>query len=307
MHFGIENSSHKAVNKTKPCVLQSVLLAISASVMFMDSLFAAGLPIRFQSPMGEENWRMSGNPIRCGLSLSIPNYGIGYFEQYATQPPHFILRKWDQVQRPLPARLAVISPVWKPHGPAFFVSNLSINPGKFGIYLGREPALKLLTYLSQGYQANFSYKSEEDFLVSIVLSPIHFQKMYAKYQRCIGGLLNYNYESVKETVFHFAVDSKELSDEDKQKLRRIARFAEADPEIERIKIYGYADESGRKGYNNAISEFRAKAVHKYLLKIGVPNSLMKVTWLGELKPVGRNDTDDGRAANRRVVVNLIRK
>ena len=270
------------------------------------STFAAP-HVDYASPMGDEQWRMSGNPIRCGLSILIPNYGIGYFEQFATKPPHFILRKWEQVLRPLPAQVLAREPSWKPFGHPFMVTKTFIKPGDYGIYLPREPSLKLLTYLSQGYQANFNYQSEEGFGITVALSPIKFQKVYSKYQRCLGSLLPYNYDQVKETVFHFGVDSKFLTDEDKDQLRRIVKYVEADEQIEKIRVVGYADDTGRKGYNNAVSQFRAEAVKHYLLGLGVPKKKLSVTWFGALKPIARNDTDEGRAANRRVIINLLKK
>ena len=284
-----------------------------AKVCFLSSIFivntalAAQTYTRFASPMGDERWKMSGNPLRCGLSLKIPDYGIGYFEQYATKEPHFILRKWEEVLKPVRAQVFAKSPVWKPRGHNFLVAKSSINPGPFGIFLRRDPALKLLGYLSQGYQANFDYRSAEGFNVSVVLSPIHFQKVYSKYQQCLGGLLSFDYEAVKKSVFHFGVDSKELTDADKEQLRRIAKYVAADRQIQVIRVFGYADESGRKGYNNAMSQFRAEAVKKYLIMLGVPKSKLYVTWFGALKPVARNDTDKGRAANRRVEIDLVKK
>ncbi len=283
------------------------MIGVTSYLFYMNA--AVAIPhIDYASPMGDEKWSMSGNPIRCGLSLVIPNYGIGYFEQYATQSPHFILRKWDQVQKALPAQVLAKPPVWKPNLPnSYVVAKSYIKPGEFGIYLGREPALKLLIFLSQGYQANFNYLSEEGFSVTVALSPIRFQKVYSKYQQCLSGLLPFNYNDVKESVFHFDVDSRQLSDDDKLQLRRIAQYIKADIQIDIIRIVGYADESGRKGYNNAISQYRAESVQNYLIWLGVPKSKLSVTWVGALKPVARNDTDEGRAANRRVVVDLIKK
>ncbi len=151
------------------------------------------------------------------------------------------------------------------------------------------------------------YRSEQGFNTVISLSPIRFQKSYAKYQQCLGGLLPFDYNDVRETVLHFGVDSKDLSDENKDQLRRIAQYVAADHNIEVIRVLGYADDSGRKGYNNAVSEYRAEAVQNYLLELGVPRKLLYVTWYGALKPVARNDTDAGRAENRRVVIDLIKK
>lgn len=289
-------------------IVSNVIKTGMASYLFIAGACFAAPSIHYVSPMGEEEWNMSGNPLRCGLSLVIPNYGIGYFEQYATKQPHFIMRKWQTVQRVLPAQVVARPPIWKPYkGPVFNVARSFVKPGEFTLFLKREPALKLLDFLSQGYQANFNYLSEEGFNITVELSPIHFQKVYAKYQRCLGNLLPFDYNDVKETVFHFGLDSKYLKDEDKDKLRKIARYVAADPRIEKIRVVGYADESGRKGYNNAISEYRAEAIKYYLVWLGVPKSKLSVTWVGELFPIARNDTDEGRAENRRVVVTLIKQ
>lgn len=275
-------------------------------VISISTAFAMG-HVNFALPMGEASWKMSGNPIRCGLSLTIPNYGIGYFEQYAARPPHFILRKWNEVSRPLSAKIVIRPPVWKPAGQVALVGKLMINPGAYGIYLRQDSTLKLLTYLSQGFETTFNYQSELGFGVTVALTPIGFQKPYSKYQQCLGSLLSFDFERVKQSTFHFGPDDRELTDDYKAQLRRIAQYVAADTQIKVIKVAGYADESGRKGYNNAISQDRAQAVQNYLITLGVPEEKLSVTWYGAQKPIARNDTDAGRAANRRVIISLIKK
>ena len=274
--------------------------------MLSSLVSADGTHLDFASPMGDERWHMSGNRLRCGLSLAIPDYGVGYFEQYATKNPHFILRTWEQVPRTRPTLVIASPPAWKA-GPNFIVAKSSIKPGLFGVFLTRDPALKLLYFLSKGYEANFNYRNEEGFTTTVMLSPIRFQKEYAYYQHCISNLLPFNYKEIKESIFHFSTDSHSINDEDKDQLRRIAQYLTADPQVDVIHIVGYTDDSGRKGYNNAISQFRAQAVARYLMFLGVPKNKLYVTWVGAQQPVARNDTDDGRASNRRVVVNVIIK
>lgn len=281
-------------------------LAIGMSLSLLNASYA-GIAVDYASPMGAENWRMSGNPLRCGLALTIPDYGIAYFEQYATKPTHFILRKWQEVQRRLPASVYAASPVWKPKGSRFLVSRSHIQPGKYGIYLDRDPSLKLLTYLSRGYLTEINYKSEQGFDVAVRLSPIHFQTVYSKFQRCLSGLLDYTFDDVRRTVFRFGVEDTELSEDAREQLKRIATYVKADHQVQVIRIMGYTDDLGRRGYNNAISQYRAEAVYKYLLKLGVSKNRMNVTWFGMLKPIARNDTEEGRAANRRVIVVLRKK
>ncbi len=285
------------------CLRQLLMLILM--VTFSTSLIA-GAAITYASPMGNERWQMSGNRLRCSLSLPIPNYGVAYFEQYAARKPHFIMSKWDQVERRIRANVSVLPPVWKPDGQIFRVGEATISPGKFALVLGRDQTLKLLTYLSLGFQSRFQYTSEQGFLTTVALSPIRFRASYSTYQRCLSNLLPFSFQDVQESVFYFAVNQDDLSDKDKMQLRRIAEYAQADENIQSIYIAGYTDDMGRKSYNNAISEERAKAVRKYLLKVGAPRHLLAVTWFGLKDPIQPNDTELGRAANRRVVV-IIKK
>ncbi|MFT4058177.1 MAG: OmpA family protein [Legionella sp.] len=272
----------------------------------ISATFAMG-HINFALPMGDKTWRMSGNPIRCGLVLTIPNYGVGYFEQYAARQPHFVLRQWNQVTRPLPAEIVARPPMWKPADPILLVGTMNINPGPYSVFLKPDSTLKLLTYLSRGYETTFNYESDIGFGVTVALTPIGFQKPYARYQHCVGNLLPFGYDKVKDSILHFAPDGRELSEDDKAQLRRIAQYVAADKQIQVIRIVGYTDETGRKGYNNAISQKRAQTVQNYLVTLGVPEEQLSVTWMGQQHPVARNDTDEGRAANRRVIINLIKK
>lgn len=268
---------------------------------------AAAIPVKYASPLGDARWKVSGNPLRCGLSITIPEYGVAYFEQFATQSPHFILRKWQEVQGYIPAQVWARSPVWKPNGQMFLVKRSKIKPGKWGLYLSRDPALKLLTYLYNGFKAEFKYRSEQGFPVTVELSPVRFQRVYSQYQRCLGNLFDFNFDDVKESVFYFGLDSYDLTEEDKRQLHRIAKYVRVDHQIKAINIAGYTDDQGRRGYNNAVSQKRAEMVSAYLQSIGVPKYKLEVTWYGVKYPVAENNTAEGRAKNRRVVVELERK
>lgn len=266
----------------------------------------ATVNVDYASPMGDEDWRMSGNRLRCGLSVTIPNFGIAYFEQYAAKSPHFIMTKWQQVLKPIPAMLFATPPVWKPFGKTYFITKTTVNPGEYGFYLSRDPALKMLTYLAQGFRTKFEYSSEEGFPVSVSLSPIRFQKVYAKFQRCLGKLLPFDYSSVRMSIVYFDTDSFELNDEGKQQLRKVAMYCRADSQVKKVKIAGYTDDTGRKSYNNAISEARAKAVASYLQSLGVSRARLSVTWFGIKDPVAPNDSEAGKTLNRRTVVKIIK-
>ena len=67
-----------------------------------------------------------------------------------------------------------------------------------------------------------------------------------------------------------------------------------------IEIAGHTDADGDDGFNQALSEKRAQAVADYLIRAGLPADRFKAMGYGSLQPVAGNDTDEGKAQNRRI-------
>jgi OOP family OmpA-OmpF porin len=67
-----------------------------------------------------------------------------------------------------------------------------------------------------------------------------------------------------------------------------------------IEIAGHTDADGEDGFNQMLSEKRAQAVAEYLVKAGLPANRFTAVGYGSTKPVGTNDTDEGKAQNRRI-------
>jgi OOP family OmpA-OmpF porin len=67
----------------------------------------------------------------------------------------------------------------------------------------------------------------------------------------------------------------------------------------KVDISGHTDAVGSEGYNQGLSERRANVVKQYLLRKGVDAGRVSTYAYGESKPVATNDTDEGRAQNRR--------
>ena len=73
-----------------------------------------------------------------------------------------------------------------------------------------------------------------------------------------------------------------------------------------LEIEGHTDNIGSETYNEHLGELRAEAVRNYLAeKAGIPLHVMNVISFGESKPVAENNTREGRAKNRRVVVRVL--
>jgi peptidoglycan-binding protein ArfA len=67
-------------------------------------------------------------------------------------------------------------------------------------------------------------------------------------------------------------------------------------------INGYADNSGTQSINVPLSEERAQAVANFLVAHGVAGNQLSSTGFGSANPIAPNDTDQGRAQNRRVEI-----
>lgn len=102
----------------------------------------------------------------------------------------------------------------------------------------------------------------------------------------------------------FGFDSAELTVEDKAMLDELIPVLKDLPYL-RGTVAGYTDSRGSAAYNQLLSERRAKAVRDYLLAAGIPAQEFTATGYGEADPVASNDTDEGRALNRRVVLKRV--
>jgi outer membrane protein OmpA-like peptidoglycan-associated protein len=72
-----------------------------------------------------------------------------------------------------------------------------------------------------------------------------------------------------------------------------------------VEVAGHTDSSGSDQYNLGLSERRAQAVASYLSSHGVKNQRLMPIGAGETHPVASNDTEQGRASNRRVELTIV--
>ena len=72
-----------------------------------------------------------------------------------------------------------------------------------------------------------------------------------------------------------------------------------------VEVSGHTDSIGSDAANQTLSERRANAVSSYLIGQGLQRERFEVVGMGERYPVASNDTDSGRALNRRVEIRLL--
>ena len=97
----------------------------------------------------------------------------------------------------------------------------------------------------------------------------------------------------------FGFDSSDLSAEAKANLDKMVKVFNSYPDTD-IEIQGHTDSKGSENYNQNLSVKRASMVSAYLTGKGIASSRLKTVGFGESVPKYTNDTEDGRAQNRRV-------
>ena len=98
---------------------------------------------------------------------------------------------------------------------------------------------------------------------------------------------------------HFAFDKATLTPEAKKILDGAAELLDKHERV-LVEVAGHTDSIGTEAYNMGLSERRANAVKDYLVSKGVKASRLTAKGYGETQPVASNDTEAGRAENRRV-------
>jgi len=105
-------------------------------------------------------------------------------------------------------------------------------------------------------------------------------------------------------IINFDYRTSSLTPEAYEKLDRLATIAILSPDYE-IVIRGYTDNVGSYRFNERLSRSRAGIVKDYLVEKGIGPGRIEAVGMGESDPLVPNETPEGRAANRRVEIELV--
>lgn len=97
----------------------------------------------------------------------------------------------------------------------------------------------------------------------------------------------------------FANNSTRILAESEAALNDLKTFLTENPQL-RIRIVGHTDNVGSDQFNLKLSEGRAQSVKDALVKRGVAPERIETLGMGKRQPIATNDTEEGRAQNRRV-------
>jgi outer membrane protein OmpA-like peptidoglycan-associated protein len=142
------------------------------------------------------------------------------------------------------------------------------------------------------YSENFELKGDHSklkpFIKDIYLQPIE-----------TGGVV------VLKNIF-FDFDKFDLKPESQVELNRLVGLLNQNKSM-KIEIGGHTDNKGSAEYNQKLSENRARSVYEFLIAKGIDKTRLSYKGYGLTHPIDTNDTDEGRANNRRTEFKVISK
>lgn len=104
---------------------------------------------------------------------------------------------------------------------------------------------------------------------------------------------------------HFDFNKWDIKPEFIPILENVIQVAKNNPDL-KFRIEGHCDIIGTAAYNQRLSEKRASVVKDYLVKKGTDEKRLSTKGYGFDRPIASNDTEQGRARNRRVEIKRVR-
>ncbi len=114
------------------------------------------------------------------------------------------------------------------------------------------------------------------------------------------------YETIQLDAVLFDFDKHELNAIAVAQLEEIQKLMKKNKAMH-MEISGHTDIIGNQSYNDTLSFRRANRVIDYLTAKGIPKDRLKIKYFGSTQPVASNETDEGRAQNRRAEFRIIEK
>lgn len=108
-------------------------------------------------------------------------------------------------------------------------------------------------------------------------------------------------------AIYFEFGSSVIKSESHSVLDQVAQILTTRDDYKELHVEGHTDNVGGEEPNQKLSKNRSLSVKKYLMSKGIKGEKIKAVGFGKTKPIATNTTAEGRAENRRVEFNIVRK
>lgn len=265
---------------------------------------------QYAATLDNSAWSVkTATALRCELVHAIPHFGEARFVSTASKETNllFQLKMQHQPDSYSLAEVLSVPPSWRAGEQAKALTDMKLLK-QFDGDLPKQQAWTMLTELEQGFSPTFYF---DDWYspfdkIAAQLNPIHFGPSYQQFNLCMAGLLRFTFDDIALTVLNYQSNSDALTRDSEARLQQIAEYLKHDKSIAAVDIDTYTDSYGGRWINEELSRKRAKALKDFLVSAGIDEKVIRTEGFGEKRHVASNDTQRGRATNRRAVVQLKR-
>lgn len=284
-----------------------VLIAINALLVVFFPFMKAEA-ISFEAVIDQSSWRVEASKFHCKLEHTIPSFGIGRFFREAGELVNFDLIPTQKSSLKGSISLVAQASAWQPGVAPKHIANLQVDNKTGVLKVETNAAGEMLASLYRGMSPTFTVSNwmGSGEKARIALSAANFQRSYAEFVECVDNLLPANYRQVARTAVLFPPAQWRLSDSTKERLDLIALYTKTDEKVTSLYVDGHSDNAGRRLLNRDLSKQRAEEVTRYLVALGLDESMITTRYHGERYPVVANNSKANRARNRRVTIRLER-
>lgn len=184
----------------------------------------------------------------------------------------------------------------------------NINSPAFDAYFYYSEAMAEAYFVSnRGKEYTDIYMAKLDQSISVqnqdstqksTIEYIEFEELYL-YESDNELNNEFAFESKGSAFIYFEFASDKLTDENKNLLKYISKNLDQNNMVE-LELLGYADDLGSTAFNQDLSRRRALSVKTYLMNLGISETKIKITPMGEIEADNSEDIDEIRRMNRRV-------
>lgn len=263
--------------------------------------------------LSDTSWTQWSEPVNLGRFINTSSYDNGYKIAANGEHAYFAVHKdenFDIYYIPLPAEFrpeqsyvftgTVMLSDQKPAEAQIKVENLETGE-TVGLYTSSPLDGTFTLALPAGVNYGFFIDKDDYYPLSENLDLRDKSDKDRSYEFVLHSIkeLSEKNMSVRMNNIFFETNKYDLSEISQPELDRIAELINEYPSI-KVSVEGHTDNTGNAEFNQILSQKRAEAVVEYLLAKGVSENKISAIGYGDTKPVDSNDTEEGKAKNRRV-------
>ncbi len=290
-------------------LLPCVFTVAPAHVMAMStptSALTSAPSLTYATRIDAVAWSFEGSKFACQISHNINDFGTAVFERQAGIPTRFFLQSQNPRMQSGKAALNSQPPAWLADERTQTIALIDVRHGEVPVTIQRKTSERMLAELEKGMDLHVVRKPwyGDKQSLTVVIPSVGFGKTYSDYLSCLGSLLPVNFSQVEKKSLYYNNTDEDLTQKVERYLKKVITYIKEDPAVKVVYIDGHTDSAGIRSDNLLKSKERTQRVVDYLIKNGVPENLIMARWHGERYQVATNQTNAGKAKNRRVTIRL---